>query len=252
MADGSQLPARVAARCAAAGLDLVHPFRVAWFNHRAAANERLPDFERADALGVLIGNTRALWPRFLDSWRRDPALRAETDPIECYTARVVTSSLADAPVRWRIRWAHGPAPHRPPMQRLAHHAGLAHLAPCALNVHAIYGPWIALRAVIVFDAPGPDQPPPDLPNPCPDCATACLPAFARAAAALRDDPGAAFGLGDTWRLWLAIRDACPIGRAHRYGDAQIAYHYRNDRRVLVGEEHHPGDTKACASARVRE
>jgi len=233
METGSQITARVAARCGAGGLDLTHPFRVAWFNDGAVAGERLPDFDRADALGLLIGNTRGLWPRFLDARHRDPALRAEPDPIERYTARVVSAALADAPVRWRVRWAHDPAPRRPPMQRLAHRAGLAYLAPCALNVHAVYGPWIALRAVVVFDARGPDGPPPEPPNPCPDCATACLPAFARAAAALRDNPGAAIGLGDTWRLWLAVRDACPVGRDHRYSEAQIAYHYRNDRSVLT-------------------
>jgi methylmalonic aciduria homocystinuria type C protein len=243
MGDDTQIPARVAARCAVAGLDLVHPFCVAWFNDGAAASERLPDFGRTDALALLIGNTRGLWPRFLDAWRHDPGLRAEANPIECYTTRVVSAALAELPLRWRVRWAHAPAPHRPPMQRLAHRAGLAHLAPCALNVHAVYGPWIALRAVVVLDTPGPAGSPPDPANPCPDCATACLPAFARAAAALRDDPGAAFGLGDTWRLWLAVRDACPIGRDHRYSDAQIAYHYRNDRRVLAGEKNHHQDTK---------
>ena len=40
------------------------------------------------------------------------------------------------------------------------------------------------------------------------------------------------GLGDTWRLWLAVRDACPVGREHRYGDDQIGYHYRHDRTLL--------------------
>lgn len=42
---------------------------------------------------------------------------------------------------------------------------------------------------------------------------------------------AALGAED-WRRWLAVRDACPVGRAHRYSDAQIAYHYTKDRGVL--------------------
>jgi cyanocobalamin reductase (cyanide-eliminating) / alkylcobalamin dealkylase len=37
---------------------------------------------------------------------------------------------------------------------------------------------------------------------------------------------------DTWRAWLAVRDACPVGREHRYGDDQIAYHYAKRRDAL--------------------
>jgi hypothetical protein len=35
-----------------------------------------------------------------------------------------------------------------------------------------------------------------------------------------------------WRAWVAVRDACPVGRASRYGDEQIRYHYAKDRGVL--------------------
>ncbi|MDX2167772.1 MAG: hypothetical protein SF182_11935 [Deltaproteobacteria bacterium] len=89
----------------------------------------------------------------------------------------------------------------------------------------MYGPWIGLRAALVLDRPGPTGPPPRAANPCPDCARTCVPAFERARAA----PGE---LADTWPLWLAVRDACPIGRAHRYDEAQIRYHYIKDRRAL--------------------
>jgi len=59
-----------------------------------------------------------------------------------------------------------------------------------------------------------------------------VPAFAQAIAARRSEEPATAGLGDAWRQWLNVRDACPLGRAYRYGDDQIAYHYRSDRRVL--------------------
>jgi hypothetical protein len=37
------------------------------------------------------------------------------------------------------------------MQRLAHAIGVAHLHPGSqLCIHPTYGPWIALRAVVVF------------------------------------------------------------------------------------------------------
>ncbi|MGH8586497.1 MAG: hypothetical protein ACREWE_10055 [Gammaproteobacteria bacterium] len=46
-------------------------------------------------------------------------------------------------------WAR--PPRRVAMQRLAHLSGLAYLSPSHLNVHATYGPWIALRAAVVID-----------------------------------------------------------------------------------------------------
>jgi len=227
-----EITAGIAGACVPAGLDLAQPFQVAWYNTAVDPAYRLPDLGRPRALGVLVGNTRALWPHFRAALRAQPALRDDADPLERYTSACVLAALRPLAERYAVRWAHDPPPRRVAMQQLGHVSGLAHLSAGRLNVHPVYGPWIALRAAVVIDADGPPGPPPDPPNPCADCAHACGPAFERAAAALRrrtvDQPG----LGDTWDLWLAVRDACPLGRAHRYGDEQIAYHYRNDRRVL--------------------
>ena len=38
------------------------------------------------------------------------------------------------------------------------------------------------------------------------------------------------------RLWLAVRDVCPLGTAHRYSPAQISYHYDKDRGQLPAPE----------------
>ena len=35
-----------------------------------------------------------------------------------------------------------------------------------------------------------------------------------------------------WRPWLAVRDACPLGREHRYSEQQVAYHYTKDAKWL--------------------
>jgi methylmalonic aciduria homocystinuria type C protein len=203
---------------AADGFDLAQSFAVCWYNDAVAPEQRLPDFGRARALGVLIGNSRALWLPFLAAWRADTALRAASDPLDRYTETRLSPPVERLGVRAAVRWAHEPPP-RIVMQRLAHLSGLAPLAPMGLNIHPVYGPWIALRAVIVLDAEGPPGGPPAVALPCDACAQACAPAFARARAAPPDD----------WRAWLAARDACPLGRAHRYDDAQIAYHYTKDR-----------------------
>ena len=220
----------VAAGCAPAGFDLVQPFQVAWYNAAVDAAYRLPDFDRPNALGIVVGNTRALWPRLLTAVHDDVALRGGPDPVDRYTVDRVLGALQPLARRREVRWAHERPPRRVAMQRLAHVSGLAHLSRSCLNVHRVYGPWIALRAVVVVDDDGPPGAPHDPPSPCPDCTHACLPLFERAAAALcarADQPG----LGDTWRLWLAVRDACPVGREHRYSEEQIEYHYGHARQL---------------------
>jgi methylmalonic aciduria homocystinuria type C protein len=211
----------LAARCAAAGFDLIAPCAV------TIDDALIERFDRPRALGLVIGNTRALWPRFLDALAADPALRAEADPLDRYTERSLRAAVADA--RAAIYFAHAPTPRGyVPMQALAVRAGLAALSPTGLCVHPIYGPWIALRAFIAVDADGPVDAAP-IAQPC-DCTDRCAPLRAaldlRAARFAPDEHG--------WQAWLAMRDACPIGRAHRYGDDQIAYHYTRDRARLVG------------------
>jgi hypothetical protein len=53
------------------------------------------------------------------------------------------------------------------------------------------------------------------------CDAPCHDALARALATPND-----------WRAWLAVRDACPIGRDYRYDDDQLRYHYTKDRAAL--------------------
>jgi cyanocobalamin reductase (cyanide-eliminating) / alkylcobalamin dealkylase len=208
----------LAAALAARGLDLTAAFAAADYDAEVAPALRLPSFGRDRALAVVVGNTAALWPRFT------AARPAGADPLDAYVTAAVTAALAlaEAP-RHEVRWAHT-APATVAIQRAAHVAGLAYLAPSHLSVHPVFGPWIALRAVIVLDADGPAPAPAPI-APC-DCARHCAPALADALAA--GVPTGRAELAARWRRWLAVRDACPVGRAHRYGDDQIRFHYGAD------------------------
>jgi methylmalonic aciduria homocystinuria type C protein len=197
----------LAARCAQAGFDLLAPFDVAAFNAVAGPQERLPDHGRGHALAVVIGNGRALWPIFRSAADGPP------DPLDRYTVRTLTAAAEATGLPFVALWAHTMRPRPIPIQRVAQAAGLAGLSPSHLSIHPRLGPWLALRAVMVFDAP-PPPPPPALSPPCAGCAQPCMPALAAALAEPAD-----------WRRWLAVRDACPVGREHRYGSEQIHYHY---------------------------
>jgi hypothetical protein len=209
--DRSRVPSQIA-RLAAAGFDLAHAFDAA-----AAAREpglellaRAPEREGAgDQLGILVGNTRALWPRFTAALE-DPALAADPHPLQRYTEETIDAAFPGARILYGHRRYGGAFL---PLQRLAVATGLGALAPSHLVIHPIYGPWFALRAVIVTTgAPPPARPP--IAQPC-RCTAACAEALAIARTAAGPD---------AWRAWLAVRDACTL-RDHRYGEEQIRYHY---------------------------
>lgn len=179
------------AELAAAGFDLAHDFDT-------RAIPELPE-----GRGILIGNTRALWPRF------EAARRDEPDPLERYTERTIDAAFAGARVFYAHRKYEGAFIS---FQRIAVATGFGALAPSRLVVHPVYGPWFALRAIVVIDGVGPTRAP--IAQPC-TCAATCTRVLDRALANPFE-----------WRAWLAVRDACTLG-AHRYSDAQIEYHYTN-------------------------
>lgn len=228
--DGVDLVERLRARCLHAGLDLVQPFAVRWYNQRVEGALRLAEAEDGSNLGVLVGNTRALWEPFLSALRADPQRLDETDPLDRYVERQLSAAVGELAVDVDVRFGHESGNRRVALQRMAEASGLAYLTESHLSVHAVYGPWIGLRAAISLGVAGPAGPAPRLSHPCQSCQGRCRTAFRRALAATsRDEEGGARG---RWQLWLAARDACPTGREWRYGEAQLHYHYRKSRSLL--------------------
>jgi Methylmalonic aciduria and homocystinuria type C family len=188
------------AQVAAAGFDLAHDFDT----RETAEIRALPE-----GRGILIGNSRALWPHF------EAARRDEADPLERYVERTIDAAFADAHVFYAHRKYVGEPAARAgafiPFQRFAVATGLGALAPSRLVVHPTFGPWFALRAIVVVaGVRGPSRAP--IAQPC-RCDEGCAQALDAALA----DPF-------EWQGWLAVRDACAI-RAQRYSDEQIRFHY---------------------------
>ena len=219
------VPAPLIAAARASGFDLAALSSTARYDATAPPELRLPAVGRDDALLLVFGNTRALWAPFLAALAADPALAAEPDPLDRWTERTFAALVAAhvAPRRHALRFTHDPPPRRLPFQRLADVAGLAQLGPAMLCVDPTLGPWLALRAALVVDAPAPPAPATPPARPCDACAARpCVPALDALVAAAPADPLA----------WVALRDACPLGRAHRYGPHQLGYHYAKDRAML--------------------
>lgn len=214
-----------ASGCAEAGLDLTFAFNVRQYNFQACDNERLFDFGRANALGILVGNTRLLWPVFMRAWREDPALQRDPHPLDTYvTARLRSLASGTLGRSSQLVFSHATAPKAFPIQRLAELVDFAALSPSHLSIHPQHGPWIALRAVMVADVEGPPLAPRELSRPCRGCSAPCVPALNRALAASAA-PISAASIAEHAEEWISVRDACPVGRGSRYGEEQLAYHY---------------------------
>ena len=233
---------RLAARLAPAGLDLVRALDARWYDAVVAPEYRLARPGGRDArLALIVGSSRAFWAPFLAWLRADPARLDAPDPIDRFAVAALRAALADVALPHEVRFSFEAPPRRVAMQRLADVAGLASLTPAMLCVHPTFGPWIALRAVVVFDVAPPPGPRPALPLACHDCAERCAPALQHAqeasvARAARPAAQVERAGGDPvapdWTLWLAVRDACPVGREHRYPEAYLRYVYTKDVAVL--------------------
>jgi hypothetical protein len=189
------------AALADAGFDIAHTFDA----HAAAREPGLARLAAGPRLGILIGNTRALWPRFCEALR-DPALAAERDPLERYAERQIDAAFPGAAIYYSHRRYDDAFL---PLQRLAVAAGLGALSPGQLVIHPVYGPWFALRAVVVIEGEPPTRT--RIAQPC-CCGASCGAALARAQQS------------SDWRSWLFVRETCSL-QDWRYSDAQIRYHY---------------------------
>ena len=188
-----------------AGFHIAHAFDVT----AAAAEPGLEGFSplAGERLGILVGNTRALWSHFTTAMR-DPELAGDRDPLQRYTERTISAVFPEARILYGHRRYGG---QFLPFQRLAVAIGLGALAPNHLVIHPIYGPWFALRAVILCEGVPPACMP--IAQPC-QCDARCVDAL-EAALPTTD-----------WKSWLAVRDACSL-RAWRYSEEQLRYHYLN-------------------------
>lgn len=230
----SKLAARFEVECQRSGLDLLHPFAVSDYNTHVGQELRLHDFGRPRALGLLVGNTRALWPYFDEARTRDHELRLAANPLDRYVIASVTRAASALRDRQRISYfSHVTEPRALPIQRLAELTGFAALSPSHLAIHALHGPWFALRAVVVVDIEGPSQSPSATARPCQGCPAPCVAALERARAASGPELDGS-SIARHAAEWIAVRDACPVGRTSRYGDAQLRYHYGVDRQRPQG------------------
>eukprot|EP00611_Tribonema_gayanum_P002728 TRINITY_DN12061_c0_g1_i1.p1 TRINITY_DN12061_c0_g1~~TRINITY_DN12061_c0_g1_i1.p1 ORF type:complete len:298 (-),score=84.90 TRINITY_DN12061_c0_g1_i1:184-1077(-) len=253
------------------GLDLSASLRCEWYNSLVKPPMHLAvGSNGGGSLAVLLGNSVAFWPPFLATLREknwqaadaavEPAAAADAannccqdlpgerswgkHPIDAYVMEVVSAAVrelrasnalpaAARAAEVKLYWAHETAQGRlVAIQRMAHVSGLAWLHDKThLCLHPEVGPWLALRAVVLVDIPGPTgSPPPAMPCPASEAEVA------RAAAAMDAALDVIKRSGATSReareAFLAARAAFDLGAAYRYPADVTEYHYHKDLRTL--------------------
>jgi epoxyqueuosine reductase QueG len=171
-------------------------------------------------------------PAFFDCFQRagiEAADRAP-NPLDRYTRRVVEAAvggaLAPLEIRYAVSFPFAGISPLIPFQRLGRAAGIGPPGPLGLQIHPVYGPWWAYRALVVVDRPLSDGP--SLGDVCAGCPAPCVGACPGSAVSrtgfsiptchahrLRAEP---------CRLSCAARVACVRGPEHRYRDEELAFH----------------------------
>jgi methylmalonic aciduria homocystinuria type C protein len=215
------------------GFDLIKPFQVKWYNETVHAEHMLPTFNRPNTLGILIGNTKHFWPPFISQYKSNKKLQDSPHPIDVYTKEMIDSTFKPLLEREKlvhdIRYANEVRKGRlVSMQKISHVSGLAFLHPIHLSIHPVFGPWLALRAVVVIDTDGPkDEEFVELQDPVPQQTELLEKMLSDAMYASQDESD-----HEPFMKWIALRDAVEIGKEYKYEEDQLFYHYTKDYSIL--------------------
>jgi len=178
------------------------------------------------ARGVLVvGNGgRRLWERF----EAAPERRLARDPLDAYVRRLLEqASQGFAPRAFVGFYADRRGGAYLPLVALAQRAGFGAPGRLGVLIHPRFGPWLAIRAVLLVpEALAPAEPAPFDPcTGCPaPCASACV-GGAVGARTLDSEKCYATRLADPRCAGAcAARSACVVGPEHAYSAAQLAHH----------------------------
>ncbi|OCW57989.1 4Fe-4S dicluster domain-containing protein [Hoeflea olei] len=212
-----------------------HGFRTrGWVVPAKDAAPRLSDGRAAAAIALIGHAGGEIWPYF-SAWRATQ--EGIADPLDSWSKAVIGPIAAEAGGE-----AVFPS-DRPwhPFQQWAMAAEGLKPSPLGMLIHPDYGLWHGYRGAILFGSSvagrlaetgtaGRGQ---VRNHPCDDCAdkpclTACpvgtytLQGFA--VADCRAHLATAAGRQGCMQAGCLARDACPVGRSYRYGEAQIRFH----------------------------
>jgi len=222
------------------GLNLVGVAPVDTYDALVPERYRLGDAARAV---MVIGNGGgAFWEAFRARADGAPGFAQRAHPLDDFTREVIEGHaaplLAAADVHRGVRFPFDDA--TPPLSfvHLAEAAGLGRRGLLGILLHPEFGPWMALRAAFLLDAPARAARPAAGFEPCATCAE--RPCIAACPGAAVSSAGWDVERCVTHRLAqdgncddaCHARVACVYGRAHVYPAAANAHHQGRARGVM--------------------
>lgn len=188
---------------------------------------------------VVIGNGGGqFWHGFRAYCAEHPNyLQEHEHPLDDYTVELIESTLTPILTRTEARYRYC-YPFRfwtepVSFMHLARAAGLAGPSILGVTIHPVYGPWMALRAVVLIDQELYAEPAAAGFDPCPTCVErACVTACP--ASAISAEKGWDIPACVQHRLqvttdcvdYCRARFDCVYGRAYRYPLDELQYHQR--------------------------
>lgn len=246
------------------GFDVLAPFRVSWYNEYIqklglATDENhvagsaftlapLPNLGQDDALALIVGNSKAMWPNMLRWLKSQPDPAVVKDPVDTFSSEVISAAISSfaaatdgrPAIAHDMFWASDMSAARlVDMNRAAYVSGVCYFSDeMYLSIHPTFGTWVAFRAVVVLDVPGsqlgpgPALLPPLLTD---EEKAAAKAAFAEALKASSEvDMSVEVGMPlEIAQKWAAMRDCVALGREYKYDDSQSEYHYTKNPEMLV-------------------
>ena len=213
------------------GFDVVHPFPLQSLSESSREAIGCSVNIEQIACGVLVGNTASVWQPFLLWLHQQSEWQRLHHPFNTYSEYAIQTSCAQVYTDHQIFWVHETKSYVLPIQKIAHEIGLAFLSAGHFNIHPQFGPWFALRALVLL----PTEPAPTVQK----AFNPSDPSIELQAARLFQQlyqqtmtSSEAHPIQNHWRSWLTLRDLYEVGRGHRYSEEQIQYHYTHDRTVL--------------------
>jgi hypothetical protein len=218
-------------RLSLTGFSISHGFQLSDLDFKNAHFEHLTNQFESAKTGLLIGNTFTLWDPFIDWLKNKSDWKSLENPLERYAHDKITSAVEDHFDDAAVFWTRETTDYLVPVQKLCHHSGLAYLSRGHFNVHPLYGPWFALRALVLLPgdyefSKSPVRNPSDalVENKVKNQ----FDLLCKQASSVLDSEH----VRTRWQGWLALRDMYEVGKEYRYSDSQIRYHYTHDKEIL--------------------
>lgn len=236
--------AHLQAALAEQGLDIFQPFAVQSYNETLKNKPvpQLPEFGHTSTAAICVGNSKALWPAFVLFLSQHSEYLTNQHPLDAYVQHSVGKALQAAlgqpsgteVLASSVRYSSGTGESFVDMLAAARVSGMAFQdTDIHLCLSPRYGPWLALRAVIVLDleAVSSLHAEPITSHPFPEQREACKALMI----SIMADGGWA---ESNWGKFVQLRRmAAPESVLEEYGypQAQIDYHYTKSREVLTKE-----------------